>query len=414
MLHHQQNAASDSMITLFFNCRLLRGYELIRDELWIRGSRIIDPSTVNRQAHRKVDCHNAIICAGFLDLQVNGAFGVDFLTHPDLETGLKHVNQRLPSTGVTSYCPTLITSPPEYFHRTLPMIPTKDGTAETGAGVIGVHVEGPFISKEKKGAHPIDCIIGFGEGKMKTVEDMYGDLTNVKLITLAPEHQYADEVIRELTARGIVVSLGHSVSDLETAERAVKAGATKITHLFNAMPAFHHRDPSLPGLLASSEVPDDKPVFYGIIADGVHTHAAALRVAYRMSPKGLILLTDALGPMGLPRGEYKLGKTPITVAGIPKTAKVTGTDTLSGCVATMDYCVRHFIHVVGCSVAFALAATTLHPAQCMKITDRKGTLDFGSDADFILLNDDVRVLKTYIAGGLAFDRTVDEVVDEED
>lgn len=418
--------APPGRVVVFFNCRVLRGYELVRDEVWVFEGKIIDPQHVKRRATDRIDCRNAIVAPGFIDLQVNGAFGVDFLTHPDCREGLEYVSKRLPETGVTSYAPTLITSPPEAFRRTLAQIKSFAETRTTDSDtarvtVLGAHCEGPFINSKKKGAHPEEFIRGFARSKavsptsaedaaqdggrhhvLHTLETVYGDLSFVRLVTLAPELPDADVAIRELASKGIVVSLGHSSASLDCAERGIKAGARMITHLFNAMPAFQPRDPSLPGLLCSNCVTAETPVYFGLIADGIHTHEAALRIAYRLAPQGLVLVTDALAPMGLPDGEYRLGETRITVSGTPRCAKVTGTDTLCGCVATMEACVRHFRNAVRCPLGYALAAATLHPARCMRLDPKKGTLDFGADADLILLDDDLFVLRTYVGGVLAF------------
>lgn len=417
----------DKRVTVFFNCRVLRGYDIVRDEVWVSEGKIIDPEVVQRQATDRVNCRNAIVAPGFIDLQVNGAFGVDFLSHNNLEEGLKHVSRRLPETGVTSYVPTLITSPADCLRRVIVGIKSYADRAKSdasGAEVLGIYCEGPFINFEKKGAHPKEYIRSFCSSQpgdlmsspmtnaaeaqraaLRKIEEVYGeDLSFILMITLAPELAYAEDVIRDLTARNIVVSLGHSTASLDCAERAFRAGARMITHLFNAMPAFHPQDPALPGLLCSKLVSDDTPVYFGLIADGVHTHEAALRIAYRLAPRGLVLVTDALCPMGLPDGHYKLGKINVTVSGTPKSARVTDTNTLSGCVATLDACIRHFRNATRCSVGYALAAATLHPAFCLKVSSRKGTLDFGTDADLVLLNDDLFVLCTYIRGVLVFDR----------
>lgn len=135
--------------------------------------------------------------------------------------------------GVTSFCPTLVTSPTETYHQVLPLIKKREGGSD-GATVLGVHVEGPFISVDKKGAHPAHCIREFDEG-FQTVSEVYGDVDNISIITLAPEKQRAPEAIDELVRRGITVSLGHSMADLKHGETAVQHGATLITHLFNAM-----------------------------------------------------------------------------------------------------------------------------------------------------------------------------------
>jgi N-acetylglucosamine-6-phosphate deacetylase len=163
-----------------------------------------------------------------------GGYGVDFSYDVNtVEAGVAKVSKGLLVHGVTSYCPTLVTSPTETYHQVLPLIKKKEG-GKHGASILGVHVEGPFISIDKKGAHPAHCIREFDEG-FKTVEDVYGDISNICIITLAPEKQRAPETISELVKRGVTVSVGHSMADLKHGETAVKYGATLITHLFNAM-----------------------------------------------------------------------------------------------------------------------------------------------------------------------------------
>lgn len=147
--------------------------------------------------------------------------------------------------GVTSFCPTLVTSPTDTYHQVLPKIKRKAG-GRHGATILGVHVEGPFISVEKKGAHPENCIRDLEEG-FKTLEDVYGDISNISIVTLAPEKLRVPEVIGELARRGVTVSVGHSMADLKHGEIAVKHGATLITHLFNAMlPVSHSINDPMP------------------------------------------------------------------------------------------------------------------------------------------------------------------------
>lgn len=135
--------------------------------------------------------------------------------------------------GVTSFCPTLVTSPKETYQRVVPKIPKRGGSKD-GAGILGVHLEGPFINPAKKGAHPENLIKDFDYG-METVKDVYGDLKNAAIITLAPEKAKSETVIKELTDLGITVALGHSTANLSVGEKAVQSGASLITHLFNAM-----------------------------------------------------------------------------------------------------------------------------------------------------------------------------------
>lgn len=226
--------------------------------------------------------------------------------------------------------------------------------------------------------------------------EVYGSLDNVAVVTLAPELANSQSVVRELSQRGITVSLGHSVANLSQAEEAVQHGASFITHLFNAMLPFHHRDPGIVGLLTSDQVPAGRTVYYGMIADGIHTNPAALRIAHRAHPSGLVLVTDAITAMGLPPGQHTLGQQVIEIQGLH--AYVAGTKTLSGSIATMDMCVRHFKQASGCSVEEALEAASLHPAQLLGISHKKGKLDYGCDADLVLLDDALNVKATFISG----------------
>jgi N-acetylglucosamine-6-phosphate deacetylase len=164
---------------------------------------------------------------------------------------------------------------------------------------------------------------------------------------------------------------------------------------------FHHRDPGLVGLLTSNEVPADKIVYFGIISDGIHTHGAALRIAHRTHPSGLILVTDAISAMGLEEGMHRIGQYTIEVR--DHKAYIAGTTTLCGSIAPMDECVRIFKKETKCSIEFALEAASLHPADCLGISERKGTLNYGADADFILLDDDMRIHSTWIAGECVFE-----------
>ncbi|XP_031174591.1 N-acetylglucosamine-6-phosphate deacetylase [Sander lucioperca] len=393
-------SVSDAAITQFINCRILRDHRLQRDDLWVREGKVLDPEKLffdeKGYADKLVDCEGSIIAPGFIDVQINGGYGIDFSqASDDVSSGVSFVAKKILQHGVTSFCPTLVTSPPAVYHKVLPQIKVSDG-GEHGAGVLGFHLEGPFISVEKKGAHPEQFLRTFQSGGIEDLMEAYGGLDNIAMVTLAPELGGSQSVVKELCQRGITVSLGHSVANLSQAEEAVHHGASFITHLFNAMLPFHHRDPGIVGLLTSDQVPAGRTVYYGMIADGIHTNPAALRIAHRAHPSGLVLVTDAITAMGLPPGRHTLGQQVIEIQGLH--AYVAGTKTLCGSIATMDMCVRHFKHASGCSVEEALEAASLHPAKLLGISHKKGNLDYGSDADLVLLDDALNVEATFISG----------------
>ncbi|XP_056466495.1 N-acetylglucosamine-6-phosphate deacetylase [Gadus macrocephalus] len=394
-------SVSDAPITQFINCRILKEHTLQREDLWVRDGRILDPEKLffdeQGYADRQLDCGGAILAPGFIDVQLNGGYGVDFSTpSEDPGAGVAFVAKKILEHGVTSFCPTLVTSPPSVYHKVLPEVKVQSGGVH-GAGVLGVHLEGPFISLEKKGAHPEQFLRTFGgSGGVNPLLEVYGGLDNVSMVTLAPELAGSQSVVEELSQRGVTVSLGHSVANLSQAEEAVQQGASFITHLFNAMLPFHHRDPGIVGLLTSDRIPAGRSVFYGMIADGIHTNPAALRIAHRAHPAGLVLVTDAIMAMGLPPGRHTLGQQVIEIQGLH--AYVAGTTTLSGSIATMDMCVRHFQQASGCSVPEALEAASLHPAQLLGISHQKGSLEYGCDADLVLMDDQMVLEATYISG----------------
>ncbi|KAL6728843.1 hypothetical protein Aduo_010578 [Ancylostoma duodenale] len=389
----------------FVNVKVLRDGKITWDHLWVRDGKIIDGAAVfydeKRKADIEVDCEGYILSPGFIDIQINGGFGVDFSTLPstdiEYQRGVEKVSRGLLSHGVTSFAPTVITSPPEVYARVLPLLHRRDGSAK-GAAILGAHVEGPFISPEKKGCHPKQHIRGFGFDPVKAIQKVYGSTENIAIVTIAPELDGSDAAIKYLSEHGVLVSLGHSTAGLVAGERGVAAGARSITHLFNAMQSYHHRDPCLIGLLTSKML-GNRTMYYGIISDGIHTHDSALRLAHRTNPEGLIVITDAIAALGMGDGVHKLGDCVVNVRGLH--AILEGTNTTAGSVASMPYCIRHLAKAARCPLEEALICATEKPATLLGL-DRKGVISLGSDADLVLINENVDVLATYIAGKLVY------------
>ena len=222
---------------------------------------------------------------------------------------------------------------------------------------VGIHIEGPFISENKCGAHRTDFLRESPHG----IEDLlscYGSFDNISIVTLAPEiPNMIEKVIPELINKyKLIVSIGHSVASLDDGERAICSGARFITHLFNAMPPFHHRYPSLlgkkfsnivcqldfdykQGLLTSHCLPATSVIHYSLIVDGIHVHSAAVRLAHRVHPHGLVLVTDAAPALGLPDGTYHMAGYQIAVEN--KRATIAGTETLSGGLVSLAECVQN-------------------------------------------------------------------------
>jgi len=345
--------------------------------------------------------------------------------------------------------------------------------ALNGAHLLGWHAEGPFLQEAKRGAHTVTFLLP-APAAFRTFEEVYGTKNlqsgfldangektfGVKLITAAPEVEGVMATIPEVTKRGIVFSIGHSVANSDTATRAVKRGAKLITHLFNAMPQLHHRDPCIIGLLGASFLPEQNPLrnpldmrtkeetqaaqllrrkgthaslvdeacseiptppdtprhedghdavlqtmdeykrpFYGIIVDGIHSHPNSVRLAYSAHPEGCILITDAM-PMIDPHlkdGVYDWREGKRVIKEGAK-LYIEGTDTLAGSVVSLDSCVRKFARFTASSIGKAIVCATYNPAKCLGIENKKGTLRPGSDADLVVLDKEGKVLSTWVRG----------------
>jgi len=400
------------MMLRFRNCRVLRVGEFVDDDLWVdvNSGKIVDPlrlfyeKTSLYDDAKVVDCRGCLVVPGFIDLQCNGGFGLDF-SDPNTENGEALVGfaRKLLATGVTSFCATLISMQKADYDKLIPRFAPLDGRKLRSAHLLGIHLEGPYFSPEKVGAHPPENIVSPQEA---TLDEIYGDnLNDVKIVTIAPEVQGAMPLIERLTKNmEIIVSIGHSAAKLSDADRAFEAGARMITHLFNAMGAFHHRDPGIIGLLGRHEILDK--LFYGIIADGLHADRTSVAMAYQSHPEGAVLVTDAMAGMGLPEGQHRLGSQLVDIkqGEIGKQAVLHGTETLAGSVVSMIECVRNFKEFTGCRLSEAVEAATAHPARLLGIDEHKGSLNFGCDADIVLLQPNtLEVLETYVMGEKVFD-----------
>jgi N-acetylglucosamine-6-phosphate deacetylase len=266
----------------------LRGRVVTDREVWpegtvlIEGNRIADVSREPLEAvetHEYLDC---LITPGFVDLQVNGSFGVDVATEPGR---VPELSRKLVTTGTTAYLPTLISSPATLYRKALLELAdlAREGVPG-GAEVLGAHLEGPFINAEKRGAHPADCISPADAGLLEELLD----LGPVRMLTLAPELEGAAELMEIASEREIVVSAGHSNATFELAYESFSGEVAGVTHLFNAMSPLHHREPGLPG--AAFAHPRAR---CGIIADGRHVHPEMVNLAFRMlGPDRLYLVTE--------------------------------------------------------------------------------------------------------------------------
>jgi N-acetylglucosamine-6-phosphate deacetylase len=315
---------------------------------------------------------------GFVDLQVNGFGGVDFLD-ADAE-GYERAGAALLETGVTAYLPTLITSPEEELVAALREVPTDSVRPR----ILGVHLEGPFLSPARMGTH----VPSARRDPDPVLLYRLLDAGPVRLMTLAPELPGADGLIDRLLARGVAVSLGHSDATAEQANAAFDRGARMVTHLFNAMRPFLHRDPGIAGAALAR---DD--VIVQIILDGIHLAPETALVAWRAAAGRLALVTDAITGAGESDGSYSFGSLDIQV----HEGTVRGPEgVLAGSVLTMIEAVQN-LHALGVPLVDAVAAATSVPARALGEPE-VGRLDVGLPADVVVLDDELAVERVLVGG----------------
>jgi N-acetylglucosamine-6-phosphate deacetylase len=330
-----------------------------------------------------------LVAPGLVDLQFNGGFGIEIGERAE---DIVEVAQRLPATGVTAFLPTLVTLPEDAYPPALAAF-ADARRALKGAGPhavpLGLHLEGPFLSPDASGAH--------SRADIERADDALFDRLVasgvVSLMTLAPERDGALARIRRLVLAGIVVSVGHTRATYEEAILAFDAGATVVTHLFNAMSPLAHRAPGMVG----AALVDDR-VVCGVIVDGVHAHDAAIRLALRAkSAARIVLVTDAMAAAGLGPGTYSLAGRRVVV---DATSARLEDGTLAGSILTLDAAVRNAV-ALGVPLADALRMASEVPARVLGLT-AKGKIAAGADADLVLFDDDVRVQATMVGGEIAW------------
>lgn len=325
---------------------------------------------------------------GFVDLQVNGAFGHDITTDPST---MWLVGQRLLSHGVTAFLPTIITSPPEQRHAAYRHIRARPRGYE-GAEPLGLHIEGPVLAPDYAGTHPRRELASGTEG---LADELLCEADAVSLVTIAPEVEDASKLIARLAGSGIVVSLGHTAATAAQTSTAFEAGAMALTHVFNAMSPIHHREVGAAG--AGLLHPE---AFISLIADDHHLSEEATRIAWRLAgPSRICIVTDAIAGTSAPAGTYRIGSEIIECGDTAR--NVDGG--LAGSLLTMPTAARRMRDVTGATWDELARITSTNPADLLGDTDR-GRLSPGRRADIVIVDRQLRPVATILEGKIAFHR----------
>jgi N-acetylglucosamine-6-phosphate deacetylase len=329
-------------------------------EVVVEGARIVAVEPCAR-------AEDIVLAPGFVDLQVNGVDDQDCAAR---DADWDRLDALQLGAGVTTWCPTLVTAPLEDMRARLERVPDRPSIA-------GVHLEGPFLGG-KPGAHPRDLLVPLDLDWLRSLP------RSVRIVTLAPELQGAVEATALLVERGVTVSLGHSAATIEEVRACIDAGARMVTHLFNGMPALHHREPGIVG----AALTDDR-VVAGLIADLVHVHPTAIDVAFRAKPSRIALVTDAVAWRAMRIGRIEISHRD----GAPRLPD----GTLAGSSLTMDAAIRNVVGESGVGLADALAAASTTPADLIGLADR-GRIAAGARADLVALDGDLGVRAVWTAG----------------
>ena len=371
-------------------------------QVWIRDGKItaVDVNTGRAGVTAERAFDGAYITPGLIDLQINGAVGYDFTRQPD---SVANVAEALPRWGVTGFLPTFITAPLDVYQEAFRVV--KESSGPGSALVLGLHFEGPYLNPAYRGAHDPDLIREPSLAEVRQLLQAQSDSpTSLRMVTLAPEQPGALDVIRELVGRGVLVAVGHSGATYEETGRAFEAGAGCVTHLFNAIPALHHRRPGPVGAALEAD-----QIVVNLIVDGVHLHPAVVGLIYRLKGwQGITLVTDAIGGMGMPAGQYDLAGQSVIVD--ETSARLADApDTLAGSILTLNRALRNMVEFTGCPPHEAVAMATLGPARLLGLDRQnpsgpaKGRLAPGYDADIAVFSPDFEPLLTLVGGQVAFE-----------
>ena len=334
------------------------------------------------------------VIPGLVDVHFHGCIGEDF--SDATPEGLQRIADYELSRGVTYICPAGMTLPEEQLVKICENAAAHRRKNTGGAELVGVHLEGPFLSMAKKGAQNADYLHAPDIDMLRRLQASAEGC--VRLVTAAPEEAGALEFIRAASEAGIAVSVGHTVADYDTAKAAFAAGADHVTHLYNGMPPMHHRAPGVIGAAF-----DSPGVMAELICDGVHIHGAMVRLAFRLfGAERMILISDSLRAAGMPDGRYPFGGQEIEVHG--NRATIAGhPETLAGSVTSLMGCMRQAA-AFGIPLADAVRAASYNPAKSIKIDDRAGSLEEGKEASIVLLDRKTLAVRKIIFKGMPVNR----------
>ncbi len=385
-----------SKTTAIINALIMRpGFPAAPGGVLISGgkiNRIIPKDGLSPEPDQAViDANGDYLVPGFIDLHVHGGGGSDF--SDDGGRKLLRIIKFLAGFGTTSVLPTIATSSRENLEKIVKFIAPIYTGKKMGGRVLGINLEGPYLSIGKRGAQPLRFIRNPDLYEVEKLLDLAGGA--VKIMTLAPELKGAFDLIRILNRSGVIAAAGHTTADYETMKKAIEAGISYATHIFNSYPPLHHRHPGAIGAILESDQVDTE-----ILCDGIHLSPVLIRLLFRMKPiDRLLLVTDAIEVMGSRLKSFTMGGRRVTV---DSAGARMADGTLVGSMLPVNQALRNVVKFTGIPLSDALVLVTANPARLLEIEDRKGDIRAGMDADLVIMDRKCNIKRTIIAGETVF------------
>ncbi|MCL1701329.1 N-acetylglucosamine-6-phosphate deacetylase [Lysinibacillus sp. Bpr_S20] len=379
---------------LISNVTIVNHHEVFMGDVYIEDGRV---NKISRDLSVKAEYYingkdkNWFLLPGYIDMHIHGSAGHDVMDATQL--ALHQMARSLVQEGVTGFLATTMTQSIEAIESALMNVAQFENNDDE-ASLLGIHVEGPYVSKKRAGAQPIEYIILPSTKQFASWQNM--SKQRIKQVTIAPEVEGGFTFIESLKDLNVIASIGHSDATVEEVDRAVTLGVKQATHLYNQMRPFHHRNPGVVGaVLLEDQVKTE------IIADFVHSHPQAVRLAYRLKgAEGIILITDAMRAKGLHYGDYDLGGQTVHVS---KDGAHLSNGALAGSVLTMEQAVKNMKAITNCSLQEIVAMSSTNAAKQLQLST-KGHIVEGYDADFVLLDENLNVQKTICRGKVVFEK----------
>ncbi|HFD14165.1 MAG TPA: N-acetylglucosamine-6-phosphate deacetylase [Epsilonproteobacteria bacterium] len=377
-------------MTAILNGKCIVDNEIVEEKILLFDDKIIDIVDdiiiSDSDTIEIIDAKGAYVSAGFIDLHIHGSGGADVMdATPE---ALELLSTTLPQTGTTSFLATTMTMSTQAIDNALQNI-QNNAHRVTGAKIVGIHLEGPFINTLKHGAQDKNYV----QSPNFNLIEKY--MNEVKMITLAPEVEGAEDFVKQMTKEypRIILSVGHSNASYEEAKQSFSWGVSHVTHLFNAMPGYHHREPGLVGAVFDSDVTCD------IIADLVHTHPSTLALTHKLKSDKLVLITDAMRAGCMKCGSYDLGGRKVEVS---EGKALLEDGTLAGSVLKMNEAMENMMQHTSMTRVEVVNAVTKLPANMLGL--KKGVLKKGYDADIVIFDENFSIISTIIAGESKYKR----------